>query len=546
MAARLVAGVLVALCIGPALVGAQSSPRPAPRGAPDLVLTGGKVFTADSLRPWAEAVAIRGARVVAVGTSAEVRRLARRTTREIALGGRVVIPGINDAHDHVGDVPLGVEFYTSASPTPDAPLAQVLDSLRRLAARTPAETWLKTNVGMRVLDDMAARRAALDRDAPGHPVLLWTWWGHGAVLNSAALRVLGIADSAADPLGGWYERGPDGRLTGRLDEYAEWGALARLYSMVPEATLVAGLRRFADSSLRVGVTTVQNMAGYQEPALTVRAFRAARLPIRVRLIRWPTPNATGRNEGEWDRVGATPAPGVTVSGRKWVLDGSPIERNAVQRRPYAGRPGWYGRLNFPVDTVRAMLAEALRPGAAQLHLHMAGDSTPLLVLEAMESLAPDSVWRSKRVRFEHAPGIVGPAVERARRLGIVIAQPRAGAPLRTWRRAGIPLAYGSDVLRNPFYHLMNAVTGEARPAEALSREEAVTMYTQGSAYAEFAEREKGTLAPGMLADLAVLSQDIFTVPPQSLPGTVSVLTIVGGKVVRDGLPGAAASRARGR
>jgi predicted amidohydrolase YtcJ len=474
---------------------------------------------------------------VAVGTTAEVRRLAGRATREISLGGRVVIPGINDAHDHIGDVPVRGEFRTSAIPTPDPTLAQVLDSVRALAARTPSGTWLKAPIGLRVLDDTAARRAALDRAAPGHPVFLGSWWGHGALLNTAALRALGIADGTPDPLGGWYERDARGRLTGRLDEYARWGAERQLYSMLPERVLVAGLQAFADSSLRMGVTTVQDMAGDLNPALTVRAFRDARLPLRVRLIQWPIPNRAGRNEAEWEAVAARPASGVVVSGRKWVLDGTPIERNALRRTPYAASPGWQGRLNFPADTIRAMLAAALRPGAAQLHLHVVGDSTTALVLTQMEALAHDSVWRLRRVRFEHAPGLVGPLlIERARRLGVVIAQPRAGAPLHTWLSAGIPLAYGSDNLRNPFYNLMVAVTGQGGdPAEALTREQAVTMYTRGSAYAEFAERAKGTLAPGMLADLAVLSQDIFTVPPSALPGTTSVLTMVGGKIVRDEL-----------
>ena len=342
---------VITLCIGSAVCGAQSAV------APDVVLLGGKVFTADSMHPWAEAIAIRGERVVAVGTSAEIRRLARPATRVIDVGGRVVVPGINDAHDHVGDVPLGAEFRTSPSPTPDPTAAQVLDSLRHIAARTPAGTWLKTNIGLTVLNDTTARRAALDGVAPGHPVILWTWWGHGTVLNSAALRALGIADSARDPLGGWYERDASGHVTGRLDEYAEWGALMRLYSTLPESALVAGLRAFADSSLRMGVTTVQNMAGYGAPALTVRAFRTAELPIRVRLIRWPTPNGTGRNEGEWDAVEVHPAARLTVSGRKWVLDGTPIERNALQRHAYPGRSDWHGRLDFPLDTVRAMLAE---------------------------------------------------------------------------------------------------------------------------------------------------------------------------------------------
>lgn len=114
----------------------------------------------------------------------------------------MVIPGINDAHDHIGDVRLGGEFRTSAFPIPDPTLAQVLDSVRAMAARTPAGTWIKTEIGLHVLDDTAARRASLDRAASGHPVLLHSWWGHGALLNTAALGALGIADTAADPLNG--------------------------------------------------------------------------------------------------------------------------------------------------------------------------------------------------------------------------------------------------------------------------------------------------------------------------------------------------------
>lgn len=520
--------VCATLAIGPFLAGAQGTKL----RAPTLILTGGKIFTADSTRPWAEALAIRGDRIVAVGTTADVRRLAGRATREIALAGRVAIPGINDAHDHLGSVPVGVEVVTSASPTPDPTTAQVLDSVRSVAARTSAGIWIKVTIGPQVLADSAARRASLDRVAAGHPVLLWTWWGHGAVLNTAGLRALGIAEAVADPLGGWYERDAAGRLTGRLDEYAEWGALRRLYSTASERSLVADLRAYADSALRVGVTSVQDMAGYVSPALTVRAFRDANLPIRVRLIRWSIPDASGRNESEWDRVGARVGPRVVVSGRKWVLDATPIEQNALRRRPYPGRPDWYGRLDFPLDTVRAMLRDALRPGAAQLHLHVVGDSTAALVLNLMEALAPDSVWRPHRVRFEHGNGITGPQVARALRLGIVIAQPRMEtAPLKTWQEAGLPVAYGSDNLRNPFYHVMIAVTKAAPPGQAISREAAMTMLTRGPAYAEFTEREKGTLAPGMLADLAVLSQDVFTVPPPMLPATRSVLTIVGGRMV---------------
>lgn len=516
----------VIVVIPPSFLSAQRSHS----AAPTLVLLDGKVFTADSTHPWAQAVAIRGERILAIGTTAEMRQLATARTRIIDVGGRVVIPGINDSHDHVGSGPFVGDFSTSASPTPDPAFAEVLDSIRAVAARTPAGTWIKTTIGLRTLDDSTARRAALDAVAPTHPVWLWSWWGHGAVGNWAALRALGIADFAADPLGGWYGRDASGRLTGRFDEYAEWNAYRRIYSMLPEAAIVSDLRAFGDSSLRMGITSVQDMAGNLNPSLTVRAFRDARLPIRIRVIRWSIPNKKGRNEIEWDSITTHPAPNVVVSGRKWVFDGSPIERNAFRHAAYPLGTS-HGRLDFPIDTMRAILAEALRPGSAQLHMHIVGDSTADIVLALMHSLAPDSAWRARRVRFEHGGALTDSQVARVARLGIVIAQPRAGARLRTWHDAGIPLAYGSDGLRNPFYNLMAAVTGGPRPAEALSREEAVTMYTKGSAFAESAEKQKGTLAAGMLADIAVLSQDVFTAPAKALPVTTSVLTIVGGKVV---------------
>ena len=525
------------LCAAPRNSAAQSA-RP---GAPTLILVDGKIFTGDSTRPWVDAIAIRGDRVASIGTTAEMRRLAGRGAREILLGGRVVIPGINDAHDHVGEAALGPEFRTGASPTPNPTTAQVLDSLRALVARTPSGTWLTTQIGMRVLTDTAVNRTTLDQVAANHPVMLHGWWGHGMVLNSAALRTLRISDTTADPLGGWYGREPDGRLDGRLDEYAAWDAERRLGALQPNGALVSSLRAFGDSSLRFGVTSVQDMAGFLSPAVTTHVFREAHLPIRVRLVRWSIPTATSMNTKEWDTVAARVAPRVIVDGRKWVPEGTPIEQFALQRAAYPGRPGWYGRLSFPLDTLRAILAAALRPGAPQLHLHVVGDSTAELVLSAMEGLAPDTAWRARRVRFEHGVPITGLQIARVARKGIVIAQPRGSMPYKSWRAAGIPVAYGSDMLRNPFVHMVTVVTGGEHPAEAVSREEAVRMYTSGSAFAERTERDKGMLIPGKLADLAVLSQDIFTVPAQALPATRSVLTMIGGEVVYDGLSHRAAS-----
>lgn len=543
--------ILAAACL---VLGACAANRPGPRpGPPDLILTGGKVFTADSARPWAEAVAIRGDRIVAVGTSAEVGRLRGRDTRVVALEGRVVVPGFNDAHDHVGAAEVGVEFATGASPLPDPDAAQVLDSLRALVRRTPPGTWLHTVVGLRVLEDTAARRTALDRVAPAHPVLLRGWTGHGAVLNSAALRALEIPEDVRDPLGGWHERDAAGRLTGALNEYADWAALRRLYSGVPDSMVVASLRAYAAESVRLGVTSVQSMNGYLDPAKTTRVLGAARLPIRLRAIPYLMTSPSGRSTAEWAGVERDPAPRSTISGAKWVLDATPIERNALMREPYRDRPGWRGRLNFPEDTIRAILAEALA-GREQLMLHVAGDSTLRVAFAAMQSLAPDSVWRRLRVRIEHGDWLAGDLLPVARRLGVVLVQnpthfafdtamlrqrfgrvPADFQQSRSVVEAGIPVAIGSDGPRNPFLNLMFAVAHPTHPGESLTREQAVTAYTLGSAYAEFAERDKGTLAPGKLADLAVLSQDIFAVMPHALPATVSVLTLVGGEVVHDRL-----------
>jgi predicted amidohydrolase YtcJ len=410
--------------------------------APTMVLLNGRIFTGDSARPWVEALAIRGDRVSAIGTSAEMTRLAAASTQRFELGGRVAIAGINDAHDHLADIPPGVGFRTGDSPTPDPTFAQVLDSLRSLVARTPPGTWLSTQIGMAIIGDPAARRARLDRIAPNHPVVLFSWWGHPVVLNSRGLATLHITDDAKDPLGGWYERDASGRLTGRADEYAKMIIDRALRSTIPHDALVQALRDYASSAVRQGVTSVQDMATSLDPGLTARVFRDAQLPIRTRIIRMPMPNARGRNEVEWDTVAATITPNTVVSGRKWVLDGTPIEGNALRRTPYPGSSGSRGRSNFPTDTIRAILAEALRPNAAQLHLHIVGDSGTVLVLNLMSSLAPDSVWRRKRVRFEHGNGLIGERLARARLMGIVIAQPRAEtAPLRSWVEAGIPVAY---------------------------------------------------------------------------------------------------------
>lgn len=565
MRARLICGALVAAATLLACAGGHSGQEI----VPDLVLLDGRIFTADSAHPWAEALAISGDRIVALGTTAAIRELVGPATRRVELRGHLVIPGLNDAHHHLGAPLPGVAFHTSDDPVPDPPLTQVLDSLAALARRTPPGTWIRSYIDATLLDDPGARRPALDSVAPAHPVWLEANTGHGVIVNSAALQALGIGDSAPDPAGGFYERegAPypgrgHGRLTGLMHEYAAWNAAKVLRSSQPDSLLVAALRDRAEQAVRLGVTSLQSMASAFDPVTSWRVLCRARLPIRVRVIPMPGTEGTGQLAESW----RAPASETECSYRgndpllsrgsvpamKWILDGTGIERMSLLRAQYADRPGWAGALNFSADTLRAMLAGSLAAGEQPI-LHAIGDSTIALVLALIESLAPDSSWRRLRPRLEHAEWLTPDLREFTRRFGVVVVQnpthftdgqelmrARFGEarsqyyqPFRTLLEHGIPLAIGSDGPFNPFLNIYFAVQHPDNPAEAMTREAAVIAYTYGSAYAEHAEHQKGSLAPGMLADLAVLSQDIFAVPPDELAGTRSLLTLVGGVPVYD-------------
>ncbi|HYT05899.1 MAG TPA: amidohydrolase [Gemmatimonadales bacterium] len=523
-------------------------------GAPDQILVNGKIFTADPARLWVGGIAIRGDRIVAVGASDSLRGLAGPRTQLRDLGARMVIPGINDAHAHVGPVPRAVTVAT----TPDAGLREVVDSLARVSRRRPRGTWLITTIGDRVLDDPRANRFFLDSVVPDHPAVLESWSGHEAILNSAALGALGLGHETRDPLGGHFGRaggsGPGagaGALDGRLSEYAWWNTRRRLSSGVGDSAARADLRDYAAQAARFGITSVQDMNTALSATRAVFLLHGVDGPIRWRVIRFPLTGPDGRALADLRERRARPGGELDVSGTKYILDGTPVERGALMRHAYADRPGWRGELNLPRDTLRAIVTEALG-SRDQLLVHAVGDSAIRLLLSVMTAAAPDSTWRTLRPRLEHGDFLTPDLVPLARRLGAIVVQNPAHfavpallrrrypaelaahvQPLRSLLAAGIPIALGSDGPMNPYLNIMLAVTHPADPSEALTREQAVTAYTRGSAYAEFAERDLGTLTPGMLADLTVLSQDIFDVPVSALPQTVSVLTLVGGRAVYD-------------
>lgn len=305
------------------------------------------------------------------------------------------------------------------------------------------------------------------------------------------------------------------------------------------------------------MTSYHHMLHNQSLADGLAALEDAHPPIKWTLYGWAAPRSQMADAWAMFQPGLRPPPGVRIAGLKWVLDATPIERDAHLAAPYADRPDWRGRANYTPEQRQALLRTALgRP--EQLAFHVAGDAALAELLADMEAAASAQVWATKRVRIEHADGLRPDLVPQALRLGVVIVanplhlepmpeasgapmmQARLGAraatfqPMRRVVDAGAPLALGSDAggpAANPWLNMMLAVRNPTNPAENLTVDQALTAYTYGGAYAEGLEAEKGRIAVGLAADLAVLSQDILTAPPEALPATRSLLTLVDGRPV---------------
>jgi len=517
--------------------------------APDLVLLNGKIFTSVAGAPFVEAVAIRGERIVATGGSSEVDRLADGHTRRLELGGRTVIPGISDAHNHLGiSPPSAVQLKF---PRPDPSWPEVAATIAAAERQVANDAFLLGTIGWSAFKDVSVTRQALDRIAPGRAVVLTTFSGHASILNSAALTRFGIGEDQADLPGTRFERGADGKLTGVLREYARMIVRRKLAEQTSDADGVGQMRGDLDDALRLGITSIQDMANVIPPERAVRLLQQARRPVRVRVMRMPLPGASGRDLSEGCGVPVHPTARISVSGTKWMLDGTPLEGTYSPRDDDRSPVALFEQLGltFPEDGVKRMLAES-RPTGDQLLFHVSGYPAAKVLLQAMTDTGGAAVWAARRVRIEHGDGLLPELLPQAKQLGVVVVQnpqhfaglppPLVAAmvarrlqPLKSLLQAGIPLALGSDDDMNPYLDIMLASSHPNDPPEAITREQAIIAYTLGSAYAEFSERDLGSIEPGKLADLAVLSQDIFTVPAEQLPATVSVLTLVGGGVAFD-------------
>jgi predicted amidohydrolase YtcJ len=522
---------------------------------PDTILINGHVFTGDAARPYVEAVSIRGNLILATGTNKEILLTAGTNTRRIDLGGRLVIPGINDSHVHFEAEVIGTKLDFGANLDPFC--SQVLHIIQKAVAYSPNGTLLSGVIGPKAFFDPACTPAALDRIGPKDPIVLSMDSPHSGMLNEAAARRFGVRENDPPPLAGFF--GKDMKST-HWDGVVHEAAWFRIREMLMGdlAGEPARLRKVLKREAQWGVTSITFLDVY--PARRVQQLASIDSPLRVRVVPFlEFQDIDRRRKPVYPLVPAQIRDRLTVSGLKYLLDGTPEERSAATRVPYADDRATSGQLDFSSKELVAILREAQQQNV-QLLLHITGDRTTEELLDAMDSTGGTEAWSKSRLRIEHGDGIMPDQIPRVKTLGIIVVEnpinftlgelmrQRFGKdkaalvqPFRSLLLAGIPLAIATDSspespVANPYLHIMYASAYPGKPKESLSREEAVTAFTSTAAYAEFAEVNKGTLEPGKLADLAVLSQDIFQVALEDLPKTESVLTIVGGRIAYVGDP----------
>lgn len=542
-----------------------------PAGEPaDLVLRGGTVYTADDANPTAEAVAVAGGRVMYVGSAGGVARFIGPETRVVELEGATVVPGLTDAHVHLArigerEVTLNLEGLTS--------LEAFLAAVKARVDQTPAGEWVTGRGWIETFwtPPTFPTRRDLDRIAPDHPVFLTRADGHASVANSMALRLAGVTRATRAPAGGAINTDAAGEPDGMLIDAAQ-GLVRRFIPPVSDADRDRHLVLGAAREVELGWVGVHDAHGTLEEAERMRRlYRDGAIKLRIfKAISGPSADADslirlGPSSGEFDGRFA-------LRSIKVVMDGALGSRGAALLEPYSDDPTTRGLIT--TDTVRlaGMLEAALRAGV-QVQTHAIGDRGNRILLDmyerafaavpAAERPAADPRWRN-----EHAQ-IVDPAdLPRFKALGIIASmQPShaigdlhfvparigldrtAGAyAWQTLLQMGVPVAGGSDApveRGEPMIEFYAAVArkdlrgfqGEGwHPEEAVTREQALKMFTWWPAYAAFEEGERGSITVGKWADLTVLSADIMQIPVEEILTTRTRMTIINGEVAYQAEP----------
>jgi predicted amidohydrolase YtcJ len=523
-------------------------------------LVNGRVWTGDPGRPTAEALALAATRIAAVGSTAEILNLAG-SANTVDLEGAFVVPGFIDSHVHF----LGGGLRLASVQLRDAATRdEFVARIEAFAGTVREGTWITggdwdhTRWG-----GSLPRRDWIDGVTPKHPVWVNRLDGHMALANTAALSAAGVSDDIKDMSGGDIERDAGGRPTGLLKD----NAMSLVESKVPVPS--AGMEDDAlDAAMRYvaaqGVTSVHNMGTWGE--LDVFARAAAQHTLRTRIYA-AVPLSTwarlrdavasrqfggdGRGD-EWLRIGAL----------KGFMDGSLGSHTAAFHQPFTDAPTDRGLF---VNTPEDMYAWTSGADTAGLHvlIHAIGDRANATVLDMFERVARERGARDRRFRIEHAQHLAPADIPRFRSLGIIASmQPyhaiddgrwaekaigpersRTTYAFRSLIDAGARLAFGSDwyvAPPTPLEGIYAAVTrrtlDDRHPngwvaEQKITVDEALRAYTAVGAYASFEEREKGTIAPGMLADITVIDRDLRTIPPAEIRNAKIVRTIVGGQTV---------------
>ena len=530
---------------------------------PDKIFVYGDIYTGTSASGGikrVQALAVRGDRIIAIGSDAEVRKLKGKRTQIVDLGGRFIMPGFNDAHLHLayaGFEKLTVELAGVRS------LAEMQERIGTAAKATPAGQWITGRGWDHTLwaDQKLPSRHDLDQVSGGHPAVFTRVDGHIAVANSAALEAAGITRSTPDPSGGKIDRDAQGEPTGILRETAKDQLLAR----VPPPSLAQHRRALeialADAA-RSGITSAQDNSSWEDFLVMGDLQREGKLTLRI--TEWLPFNASlgllQAHRAHRPQIDVLLHTGML----KGFLDGSIGSRTAALLQPYADDPGNSGLPQYEQPRLNQMAVERARAGF-QIGFHAIGDRAVEMALNAFGDAERDARERGQvrdfRFRIEHAQVTSPEQVRRFKELGVIAsmqpnhlltdmhwAEARLGkeraAHSYAWREfvdGGVPLAFGTDYPVEPitpFRGLYAAVTRKSEdgkqeyfPQQKLTMDQAIAAYTAGSAYAEFAEHDKGKLEPGMLADFVVLDRDITKVAPAEILRTQVLRTVVGGKTV---------------
>jgi len=513
-------------------------------------------------------VAVKGDRVLFVGANAEAKKLAGPKTKSIDLHGETVLPGLTDSHYHI----LGVgERLTHLNLEGTSSRSAFLQKVKERVAQTEKGKWVTGRGWIETFwrPPTFPTRKELDEVAPNNPLFLERADGHGAVANSSALKLAGIDKQTAHPFGGEIVRDKkSGEATGMLLD----NAMELVGKKIPPATPEENEKAFllgAQRSLSLGLCEIQNAGSYlPELEMMRKLYAAGKVKLRIyNAVYGPGAPA------EWllqnGPVLDARSHRFTTRTIKVIFDGSLGSRSAALLQPYADAPDTSGFLTQKEAELRPMFEEALRRGI-QVETHAIGDlaNRTILDLYAAAFAAIPKAERKvaePRWRVEHAQILTRADVPRFAQLGVIASmQPSHAisdlffAPRRlgmerlagayAWQsllKSGAIVAGGSDApveQGNPMIEFYAAVARKSldgfsapgwHPEEAVTREQALAMFTSAPAFAAFEERDKGTIEAGKLADLTVLSRDIIKIPEAEIPQTRCLMTVVGGEIVFD-------------